>query len=322
MSCRRNGATEMGHVLQGFHPGAAGGRLLPMRVRAFILAVLGLALFPVAASASYPHVVQPGETLTSVAAVDGLSVNAIAAANGISNQSQLVAGQILWIPPRSLMTAGAGAAATTRTQTTYDPDSDSDTDPVTGAAVTGGSSEASSAATGSSSTGVQPSTAVQTQPTATTQAVSTSSQLNTAPAVAPPLPTQERVSAGQIAYIASANGVPPALAEAVAWQESGWNNDEVSGVGAVGVMQIVPNTWSWIDRYLTPSVPLGNTSAAENIRAGVLLLHQLLQLSGGNESLAVAGYFQGLASVKRNGMFPSTRQYVADVMALTQRFGG
>ncbi len=77
--------------------------------------------------------------------------------------------------------------------------------------------------------------------------------------------------------IADANGVPASFAEAIAWQESGWNNDEVSGAGAVGIMQIVPATWTWIDRYLTPSAPLGTASAAENIRAGVLLLHELLR---------------------------------------------
>ena len=37
--------------------------------------------------------------------------------------------------------------------------------------------------------------------------------------------------------------------------------------------------------------------------------------------LAAAGYFQGLASVKRFGMYASTRHYVADVLALAQRFG-
>ncbi len=120
--------------------------------------------------------------------------------------------------------------------------------------------------------------------------------------------------------MAAAYGVPAALAEAVAWQESGWNNAEVSSIGAVGVMQIVPTTWTWIDQYLTPSDPLGTQSASENIRAGVLLLRQLLQLTGGNEQLAVAGYYQGLASVQKHGMYPDTRQYVVDVLALAQRF--
>jgi soluble lytic murein transglycosylase-like protein len=265
-----------------------------MRLRVVLPAALIMLLFPAAASASYPHVVQRGETLTSVAATDGLSIAAIAAANGISTQAQLVAGRILWIPPQTLETAGAGAATTATNasavaQIQSDPDSDSDTD---------------SAATEVTTTSTRSSN-VQAQ--------------TTAQATAAPVPTLERVSASEIASIAYANGVPAALAEAIAWQESGWNNDEVSGVGAVGVMQIVPATWTWIDHYLTPSDPLGTASAAENIRAGVLLLHQLLQVSGGNESLAVAGYFQGIASVKAHGMYAATRQYVSDVLALSQR---
>jgi soluble lytic murein transglycosylase-like protein len=130
------------------------------------------------------------------------------------------------------------------------------------------------------------------------------------------------VSAGEIASIADADGVPPGLAEGVAWQESGWNNDVVSGIGAVGVMQIVPSTWAWINQYLTPSEPLQPASAAENVRAGVLLLHDLLVVTDDNEPLAVASYYQGLASVRAHGMYRDTKQYVADVLALAGRFGG
>lgn len=294
-----------------------------MRVRAFLLAVLVLALFPVAASANYAHVVAPGETLTSVAAVDGLSIEAIASANGISPQAQLIAGQTLWIPPRNAANAALGAAATSRSTqrvaatgsddavtttatTSADPDVDGDTDTTTS------TSSATTTSTTSTTTG------------STTSAQSTVKVTNASYRVSAadvPLPTQERVTSSEIAGVANANSVPATLAEAIAWQESGWNNDVVSSVGAVGVMQIVPTTWAWIDRYLTPSNPLGTASAAENIRAGTLLLRQLLSLTGGNEQLAVAGYFQGLASVKRYGMFASTQQYVADVMALAQRFG-
>lgn len=248
-----------------------------MRVRAFLLAVLVLALFPGVAAANFPHVVTPGETLTSVAAVDGLSIEAIASANGISPEAHLIAGQTLWIPPRTAENAASGATSSSHTTSTTTTTSEATTRTSTAA-------------------------------------------VETSRAQGAPEPTPERVSASEIATIADGNGVPAALAEAVAWQESGWNNDEVSSIGAVGVMQIVPSTWNWIDRYLTPSDPLGTASAAENIRAGALLLHQLLGLTGGDEELAVAGYYQGLASVREHGMFPGTRQYVADVLALAQRF--
>jgi N-acetylmuramoyl-L-alanine amidase len=255
-----------------------------MRVRVPLLAVLVMCVLPASAAADYSHVVQRGETLTSVAAVDGLSIEAIAQANGISPQAELVAGQVLLIPPQ---TAETSAATTTTTTTTVTQTVDTATE-----------------------------TSTQTENTPYTEpAIPSSSQ-------GPPEPTQQLVSSGDIATIAAENGVPASLAEAIAWQESGWNNDEVSGIGAVGVMQIVPSTWNWIDQYLTPSTPLGTASAAENIRAGVLLLHELLAVTSDNYATAIAGYYQGLASVKAHGMYPDTRLYVDDVLALQQRFGG
>lgn len=341
-----------------------------MRVRAFLLAVLVLVLFPAAAAADYPHVVQPGETLTSVAAADDVSIEAIAAANGISPQAELIAGQTLLIPPQTSQNA---VVSTTSTATSESGAATSDTAASTTehthlvlrgetltsvAAAAGVSIEAIAAANKMSPraeliagrTLVIPTTAVGGQPatsperndneageeatehesnsshTADTSTqttgnspASTTASSSTASAGGPQ-PTVERVSGAEITGVADANGVPAALAEAIAWEESGWNNDEVSPIGAVGVMQIVPTTWSWIDRYLTPSNPLGTASASENVRAGVLLLHQLLGLTGGNEALAVAGYYQGLGSVQAHGMYPDTRHYVANVLALAQRF--
>jgi LysM repeat protein len=138
----------------------------------------------------------------------------------------------------------------------------------------------------------------------------------------PPYPTPERVSGSEVGSIANANGVPPSLAKAIGWQESGFNNALVSGADARGVMQILPTTWDWIQNNLTPSNPLAPASASENVRGGVLLLHSLLASTGGNAALAAAGYYQGLASVRRRGMFGDTQQYVRSVLALRRQFGG
>jgi soluble lytic murein transglycosylase-like protein len=137
----------------------------------------------------------------------------------------------------------------------------------------------------------------------------------------PPYPTPERVSPSEVASIASSDGVSPSLADAIGYQESGFNNDLVSNTGAVGVMQIEPGTWDWVQRTLS-ATPLNPASALDNIRGGVLMLHSLLDASGGDPAMAAAGYYQGLASVQRNGMYADTQQYVNDVMALRSRFGG
>ena len=114
----------------------------------------------------------------------------------------------------------------------------------------------------------------------------------------------------------------PSLAAAIAWQESGFNNDLVSSADARGVMQILPGTWDWIQRTLTAGTPLAPASAASNVRGGVLLLHSLLNSTGGDPALAAAGYYQGLPSVQRHGLYRDTQQYVQSVMTLRHRFGG
>lgn len=133
-------------------------------------------------------------------------------------------------------------------------------------------------------------------------------------------PTPERLSGGDISQIAATNGAPGDLAAAIAWQESGFNNALTSSAGARGIMQIMPGTWDWIDRTLARP-PLNRASAADNVRAGSLFLGQLLKDTGGDVPTAVAGYYQGLGSVRRNGMLPETRRYVDNVLALRGRTG-
>ena len=48
----------------------------------------------------------------------------------------------------------------------------------------------------------------------------------------------------------------------------------------------------------------------------------LLDQTGGDESSAIAGYYQGISSVQNRGMFDDTQRYVANVQALRSRFGG
>ena len=106
--------------------------------------------------------------------------------------------------------------------------------------------------------------------------------------------------------MAALHGVSPSLAAAIAWQESGFNNAMVSSANARGVMQVMPGTWSYVqdnlaDRALDPN------SATDNVHAGVLYLKRLLNETGGDESAAIAGYYQGLASVRSRGMYDDTR---------------
>ena len=67
---------------------------------ALALATTAALALPGGASADVAHVVAKGESLTSIAATDGLSVSALAAANGLEPDTELIAGSLLKIPPR------------------------------------------------------------------------------------------------------------------------------------------------------------------------------------------------------------------------------
>lgn len=113
-------------------------------------------------------------------------------------------------------------------------------------------------------------------------------------------------------------GVDPNLALAVSWQESGWNSRKVSVADAVGIMQVVPATADWMSQIVGRRLDVLNPS--DNVLAGCMLLKVLRDQA--NERDAVAGYYQGLRSVRDHGAYADTRQYVANVLALKARFAG
>jgi soluble lytic murein transglycosylase-like protein len=124
-----------------------------------------------------------------------------------------------------------------------------------------------------------------------------------------------------VGTIAARYGVPASLANAIAHQESGFNNSMVSATGARGVMQVMPDTFDYVDDVLDAGQQ-DPSSPQQNITAGVLYLRQLLREFGFDQRQAVAAYYQGAASVRQRGMFADTQQYVANVMALKARYGG
>ncbi len=112
----------------------------------------------------------------------------------------------------------------------------------------------------------------------------------------------------------AAYGVDPRLARATAWMESGFQQSVVSNVGAIGVMQLLPGTWAWVDQIL-----LGTTTPRTydgNIRAGVRYLRWLLDQFNGDRRLALAGYYQGAQAVRDRGLFEDTKRYVAIILKL------
>jgi soluble lytic murein transglycosylase-like protein len=284
------------------------------------------------AQAGVRHTVAPGETLWSIAAASNLTTRTLAAANGLPDDAPVVIGSTITVPSvgegaAALAQRGVAApAATTGAPAPAGGYTVRPGDTLSGIAARAGVSPAAVAAMNglSPSSHVIIGTALKlptgTPGTATATAPASTSATPAAPNAAPQA-TPGRLGAAQVGQIAAQNGVPSSLAAAIAWQESGFNNSMVSSANARGVMQVMPGTWNWVQSNLAGR-KLDPSSATDNVQAGSLYLRQLLRDSGGDPATAIAGYYQGQASVRDIGMLPETRRYVDNVLALRSRFGG
>jgi soluble lytic murein transglycosylase-like protein len=115
--------------------------------------------------------------------------------------------------------------------------------------------------------------------------------------------------AAKIAELAARFDLSPSLLEALVWQESRWQEQAVSPVGAQGLAQLMPGT----ARYLgvNPHDPF------QNLEGGARYLREQLDRFGGDLEKALAAYNAGPGRVERAGGIPNireTKQYVAAIM--------
>ena len=133
--------------------------------------------------------------------------------------------------------------------------------------------------------------------------------------IAPPRPPISFAEARSILRAAAQrHGLNPAFVLAVADWESGYNQAEVSGDGAIGMMQILPATAAWAG----PSL-LGRRvdlhSPYDNADLGAALLSQYLN-EFNDPKLALAAYYQGALATKKDGIYPSSETYVNGIWSL------
>lgn len=119
--------------------------------------------------------------------------------------------------------------------------------------------------------------------------------------------------AKEIAKAATAASLDPALVHAVIYVESRYRHTAISHKGAIGLMQVIPDTGARYGIYNLEDSP------QSNLRAGTYYLRDLLRMFNNRLDLALAAYNAGEGTVIRyaNRIPPyrETQMYVRDVLA-------
>ncbi|HLI51465.1 MAG TPA: LysM peptidoglycan-binding domain-containing protein [Thermomicrobiaceae bacterium] len=268
------------------------------------------------AASAQTHTVARGETLWGIASSYGVSVESIAQLNGISNINLIYVGEQLSIPgtgsgggsysvvPASLTTA-SGASAGSSSSYTVQPG-----DTLWGIAVNLGVSVQSLIAANPSIGNQNLIYAGETLSLPGSTPGSASSSGSSIASVVPAAEVKQLLD-----QYASVYGLDPLLVEAIAWQESGWQQGVVSSAGALGVMQLLPSTANWIAADVVGQPLDVANSVNDNILAGCANLAWLINYYG-STSMGVAAYYQGAGNIAALGILPETNQYVQSVMAI------
>ena len=133
------------------------------------------------------------------------------------------------------------------------------------------------------------------------------------------MPSQEDIQkyANIIQTASQAYGVEPSLVHAVISAESAYNQNAISRTGAMGLMQLMPDT---ARRYGVQNM----MDPTENIHGGVRYLRDLLAMFKGRVDLAIAAYNAGENAVIRYGHkippYAETRTYVPRVLGFYRNF--
>ena len=113
-----------------------------------------------------------------------------------------------------------------------------------------------------------------------------------------------------ISAAAERYSLDPELIKAIIKVESSYNPNAVSAKGAMGLMQLMPET----AKEMKVETPF---KAEENIMGGSRYLRKLLNLFGGDLRLGLAAYNAGPSRVLASGSIPKipeTRKYVKKVL--------
>ncbi|MBW8173510.1 LysM peptidoglycan-binding domain-containing protein [Ornithinimicrobium sp. Arc0846-15] len=250
--------------------------------------------------------VRPGDTLSGLAAKHGTSVANLSRLNGISSSDFIYPGQ-------KLKTTGSAASTTTQpsASSSNNSTSTSTTTSPSSPPGTSGPWTANNIGDYKLNEDVDNTFLTYTYSSATARAAAANREY----LASVPVPNADQTQQ-MITDTARAHGVDPALMLALASQESGWNQRAVSPANAIGTMQVIPTSGEWASSLVGRDLNL--LDPQDNVTAGTVIMRALLRTAD-TEDEAIGGYYQGLGSVERNGLYSDTKQYVKNIQSLRTR---
>ena len=232
------------------------------------------------------HVVKAGDTVSGVAARYGVSVDAIVSANRLADADLIITGERLRIP----------ASVVTRSHEVRAGETLSSIARRYGTTVT---------------------RLARSNDIADPNLIIVGQVLRVRGGSGTPAAASAGGIEGSLERHAAAQGVEADLVKAVAWQESGWRQKARSSAGAIGVMQVMPDTADYVNQVLGGG-DLNVKKADDNVQLGVRYLKHVRDLMGSTRR-GLAAYYSGPGNVKgRLARYQKT--YVNSVQALRQRF--
>lgn len=294
-------------------------------------------------STSSSYTVKAGDTLSGIAAKSGVSLSTLLNANALSTSSIIYPGQ-------KLKLSGSAASSNSGSQSSSSSSSSSSTtastytvksgDTLSGIAARNGvslstllnanglkatsiiyagqtlklSGSSSSTSTASSGNNEQLIGNTFLHYTYPDHVVANANQ-NKQALLNAPMPSRSQVRE-MVRDTAASMGVDPRLAMAHAQIESAFDPAAVSPANAIGTMQVIPSSGEWASQLVGRKLNL--LDPQDNITAGVAIIRHLQSRNPGD--IGIAGYYQGEAGVRNNGMYADTRDYVTKVNTAMNRF--
>ena len=143
------------------------------------------------------------------------------------------------------------------------------------------------------------------------------SNADTAPEQPPGPPYRRAFIRRVLIEAAQRHQLDPKLVLALSYWESGWDQTRLSARGEVGLMQVLPATAAEAGPGLLGR-PIALDDPYDNADVGAAILREDLD-NFKDPTMALAAYYQGPTSLRENGMFPDTQQYVQGILDLAGR---